>query len=87
MYLPAFINIPLNLLVAKPKQTVTADWESLKKRNSAPDWFRDVKSVAGETPRLEGCEACGSQKGGFDAEQSPAAQRKRKVGRAGFEPT
>ncbi len=28
---------------AKLKQTFTADWESLKKRNPAPDWFRDAK--------------------------------------------
>ncbi|MGD1043225.1 MAG: alpha-L-fucosidase [Sedimentisphaerales bacterium] len=28
---------------AKLKQTFTADWESLKKRNPAPEWFRDAK--------------------------------------------
>jgi alpha-L-fucosidase len=27
----------------KSKQTFTADWESLKKRNPAPEWFRDAK--------------------------------------------
>jgi len=27
----------------KPKITYTADWESLKNRNPAPDWFRDAK--------------------------------------------
>ena len=52
--------------LAKPKQTFTADWESLKKRNPAPDWFCYAK---------------------FDAEQGPAAQCEREVGRAGFEPT
>ncbi len=28
---------------AKSKQTFTADWESLKQRNPAPEWFRDAK--------------------------------------------
>ena len=28
---------------AKSEQTFTADWESLKKRNPAPEWFRDAK--------------------------------------------
>jgi alpha-L-fucosidase len=27
----------------KPRTTYTTDWESLKKRNPAPDWFRDAK--------------------------------------------
>ena len=35
---------------AKPKQTFTADWESLKKRNPAPDWFRDAKFDAEQGP-------------------------------------
>jgi hypothetical protein len=26
----------------KPKITYTADWESLKNRNPAPDWFREI---------------------------------------------
>jgi len=30
---------PFNLLVTKLKQTFTADWESLKKRNPAPAGF------------------------------------------------
>ena len=28
---------------SKSKQTFAADWESLKKRNPAPEWFRDAK--------------------------------------------
>ena len=27
----------------KTKQVFTADWDSLKKRNPAPEWFRDAK--------------------------------------------
>lgn len=29
--------------VGKTKQVFTADWDSLKKRNPAPEWFRDAK--------------------------------------------
>jgi len=29
--------------VTKPTAVYTADWESLKQRNPAPDWFRDAK--------------------------------------------
>ena len=65
MYLPAFINTPLIfsrpnpsltfemsdcLKGAKTKQTFTADWESLKKRNPAPDWFSAAKFDAEQGP-------------------------------------
>jgi hypothetical protein len=55
---------------AKPKQTFTADWESLKKCNPAPSWFCYAKSAAGET----------SPKGGFDAEQDPAGATQEESG-------
>jgi len=43
LLLCAFVSVFLNNSVVVGNEQYKADWESLKKHNAAPDWFRDAK--------------------------------------------